>query len=731
MGIRALWLGASALTLVWCGGAAAQTAGRTGASTPPASDGAGASVSEVVVTGERRTTNLQTTAIAATVLNQDDLLRQGVTTIDQLQFVSPSLTVNNFGQGNNVNIRGIGKGEHNSQTGTGVVTYRDGAATFPGYFAEEPYYDVSSVEVLRGPQGTFSGQNATGGAIIVNTQDPKINGGYTGYLLGHYGNYNDTGAQGAVNLPINDTLAARVALNAEYHDTWYNLNGLKSGDPDIKWLSGRFSLLWQPTPELKILFKEDLSYLDNGGYFGDSLTAPDTDHLFDINTNYGTYAVDKLSRSTLKIDYTLPDALQFRSVTSYQVGRTAWKGDIDGTALPVPNYVINEASDETLWSQEFNLISPANRPFSWILGFYYQSNDYDYPSFNVGVPPGVVDTNLVGVNNTHNFAGFGQASYNFGHGLELQAGLRYSTWSTTNHTTYFVPEFGSLLTQRQDESKDGNNFTGKVALNWTIDDDNFVYAFVASGAKPGGLNTSVYAFPPVPIPAPFKQEYVTDYEVGWKARFFDRHLRTQVGFFYNQFEDFQVIVPIPNDPLHATELNNPSTTVLYGGEASAQAVFGDLTFKVNAAVQHSELGRVFASDSRILAIRTPCNLDTGPASATCTNLEGHTQTYAPNITGNMVVQYDIRLANGDVISPSANFAYISHQWGTLFQNRAAGDYLAARKILGASLAWTHGPFTATAYGYNLTNDQYVSALLSPIRIAGAPRQFGVSLMRRF
>ncbi len=91
------------------------------------------------------------------MLTGDDLTNKGIVVVDQLMFVTPSATVNNFGQGIDFNIRGIGKGEHNSQTTTGVVTYRDGVATFPGYFTEEPYYDLASVEVLRGPQGTFGG----------------------------------------------------------------------------------------------------------------------------------------------------------------------------------------------------------------------------------------------------------------------------------------------------------------------------------------------------------------------------------------------------------------------------------------------------------------------------------------------------------------------------------------------------------------------------------------------
>ena len=128
---------------------------------------------EIVVTAERRATSLQRTPIAATVLTGDDLANAGVTSVDQLQFISPGATVNNFGQGNDFNIRGIGKAEHNTSTTTGVITYRDGVATFPGYLQAEPYYDIARVEILRGPQGTFVGQNATGGRCLRHLEQPS------------------------------------------------------------------------------------------------------------------------------------------------------------------------------------------------------------------------------------------------------------------------------------------------------------------------------------------------------------------------------------------------------------------------------------------------------------------------------------------------------------------------------------------------------------------------------
>jgi iron complex outermembrane receptor protein len=728
MRIHALWVSASALTLALsCGGFAQAQTGATASGTAKTADAA--TVQELIVTAERRNENLQQTAIAATVLTGTDLRKQGIVTVDQLQFVSPSLTVNNFGQGNDFDIRGIGKGEHNTQTGTGVVTYRDVVATFPGYFQEEPYFDVSSVEILRGPQGTFSGQNATGGSVIINTVDPKINGGYSGYLQGQVGNYSDWGLQGAVNLPINDTLAARVAFNTEERDSFYHIGGPWTGDPGLKWGSARLSLLWTPTDKLKVLWKTDYDYLDNGGYFGDPITSPSTKTLFNFSNNYKTYATDQFVRSIVKADYTTDSGITLRSISGYQQGRSAWTGDIDGTALATPNFIIAEAVNERLWSQEVNVISPDKGPLTWVVGAFYQNNRYDFPSglFDIGVPPGAVDEDLNGVNSTYTAAAFGQVSWNWDNGLQLQVGARYSKWSSTNRVHYTVPEFA--LDFFQDQTTDGNNLTGKVALNWNLDADNFLYAFVATGAKPGGLNTALY-FAGGVVPPPFGQEYVTDYEIGWKSSLLDNHLHTQLGAYYNSFDHFQVILPIPSQPTSTTEQNVPNPTKLYGVEAQAQAVFGDFSFNVGLGLEKSELGTFFSEDPR-LATSGSCNPDTGPATATCINLSGKPQTYAPDVTFNVLAQYNFHLGDGDLLTPQVTYSHISDQWGTLFDNVAAGDHLAARDIVNANLAWTHGDLVVTAYGANLTDDRYVAALLSPIRLAGPPRQYGIRITKAF
>src|SRR6478672_5916098 len=175
MNRRRLWLGTTAIALAWTGQAEAQA---PQARKPEASTEAQPSEAplpaDIVITARRRSENLMKTAISGTVLTGTDLTNKGVSNVDSLQFAAPSITVNNFGQGMDFNVRGIGKGEHNTQTETGVITYRDGVPAFPGYFTLEPYYDVANIQVLRGPQGTIVGQNATGGAVFVNSNDPII-----------------------------------------------------------------------------------------------------------------------------------------------------------------------------------------------------------------------------------------------------------------------------------------------------------------------------------------------------------------------------------------------------------------------------------------------------------------------------------------------------------------------------------------------------------------------------
>jgi iron complex outermembrane receptor protein len=329
---------------------------------------------------------------------------------------------------------------------------------------------------------------------------------------------------------------------------------------------------------------------------------------------------------------------------------------------------------------------------------------------------------LQGRNPERSLAVFGQVGFQVTPTLKIDLSGRYTDSRTTNRVD--IMQFGTYL--RDDQTATSNNFSFKAALGWKVDPNNYLYAFAASGFKPGGLNLPVG----LGIPAPFIPETVTSFEAGWKSNFAGGHGHLTIDGFYNNYKNFQVIIGYPTFPTFGDELNVANTTRIYGFEADADIKFGGLTLDAGVNVTHSELGQFYATDSRFKTT-TPCDPSTGPVSATCINLKGAQQTYAPNFTFNAGAKYDYVMANGDKLTPSVNFGHVAGQWATLFDNVSQGDRLAARNILTAGLAFSHKTWTVTGYATNLTNQHYVAALNSGLDFAGPPRQYGIKVLKIF
>ena len=732
---HARWVSLAVLALQWYGSAqaaeaaAAAEADQATATTPAMtekekSDKEAQTLQKVTITATRRAEPLQTSSTSASVLTGDDLTKLGVNIVDQIQFAMPSATANNFGQGLNFNIRGIGKAETNTQTTVGVISYRDGIATFPGYFAEEPYYDIASVQIFRGPQGTFGGQNAIGGAVFVESNDPSIKGGASGYLSGQYGNYNDTAFQGALNVPISSTLAARVAFNTEDRNSFWKIKGpYTGGNGALESRSARLGLLWQPIPALTVLLKADVNRIDMGAYPADPVNG--TNDPFNITANGDQKAKDRFGRQTMKIEYTFDNGSKFRSITGHQTGNTAYNADLDGTSAGFNEF--RDSVDEAITSQEFNLISPDSGPFTWIVGAYTQKDKYTFPpgQFVIGVPLGSIysEYRLDGTNPKKTWAAFGQIGYLLTDELKLVVEGRYSKSTTSNDVN--VVQYSTVIKDTQEAKF--NNFSGKVALNWTLNENHFLYAFAATAFRPGGLNVPVG----LGLPAPFKEEKVRTFEAGWKATWMGGQVQTQTSAFYNNYRNFQVTIGYPNYPTFGIELNTPNPTKMYGLEGQIQAKLGDgWAARANVGWLHSSIGEFFATDPRA-ASTAPCDVAKGPdVGGSCRNLGGHEQTYAPNMTFNASIER--RFMIGDFsITPRINYAYVSSQWATLFENRARGDELGSRNLLGAQIDWEHGDWMGSLYGMNLTDKRYLAAIGSGLRYAGAPRQYGVRVTKFF
>ena len=218
----------------------------------------------IIVTAQRREEDLQDVPIAATALSGDQLADKAVERLADLQFAAPSVSITDQGLTQSVNLRGIGIASGSPAVANGVAQYIDGVFQ-PPIMTASSFYDIATIEVLRGPQGTLVGSNSTGGAIFINTRNPELDE-TSGYAEGHYGSFNAAGLEGAINLPLAQDLAVRVAGTTRWRDSYYTDIGRFSNEPGaLDEQAVRIGLLWEPE-NFRALAKVEWIDKDTGGY---------------------------------------------------------------------------------------------------------------------------------------------------------------------------------------------------------------------------------------------------------------------------------------------------------------------------------------------------------------------------------------------------------------------------------------------------------------------------------
>jgi len=684
-------------------------------------NGADDKLEQIVVTAERRSTDLQLSPIAATVLTGEQLTKLNVNTVDSLMFNTPSLTVQSSGENALINIRGIGKSDGGAQDSSGVLIYRDGVSTTPnGLISDEPYYDIASIEVLRGPQGTFAGQNATGGAIFINEANPTLDK-FGGWIEGQIGNYTDVRVRGAVNIPLSDQLAIRLATDDENRDTFFHMSGPWTGNPGkLHSTNWRLSTLWKPDDDFTALLKLDYNYIDHGGSPAAPFTGL-TQHIFDVASDSYLSGYEKQYRIVLQLSKRFADGITLKSISGYQDGRLTYSLDADGTATKPPlglspEVFVANANDRTI-SEEINLVSADTGPFQWVAGGVYQDDDLNNPQFILSLAPFGTPKTSVALNGLQNTAirtswgVFAQGSYSITDALKLQAGARYSE---TNFTARSIAQLlfngFPLVTQKLDNAKQSDSrLTYKVDLDYTLDEHNFLYAFIATGHKGGGINANGAVFSP---------EDVTDDEIGWKGTYFAGHLKTQLGAFYEDYRNFQLAL---FDPVLGAgrDANATGSTILKGIEAQMQAAFGSLQFNLGTSYVSTRIGQFSAIDSRNRALGNQV-------------LNGRPLPNAPLWTAQAGVQYAFDLGNHQTLTPRVDYSLVGSRWATVYEV-VPGDFLQEQNILNAQLIYDYSDTLAfTAYATNVTNDHYVTLqLLGNLGMPGPPRQFGIRVYKSF
>lgn len=699
---------------------------------------------EIVITAQRRVEDVQKVASAVTAISGDKLNDKAITRLDDLQFAIPSLTISDAGLTQSVNIRGIGLASGSPAVTPGIATYVDGVAQ-PPIVTTGSFYDMESVEVMRGPQGTFVGSASTGGAIFLSSRNPELNK-TDGYVEAALGNYSNRSAQGAINLPAGEKFAFRVAGTYRQRDSYYTDIGPFDNHPDrLDEAGGRVGMLWQPTDSFQGIVK--LEYVDRqtGGYAfrpgQGALTAPlRSSDIRTLTYDDPTSNHERAKQATLELRQEAFGGITFRYLGGYQDKRINNLYDLDGTIQPPqPNPYTRTSMDqfvrEQVYTHEINVISPINGAFDWIVGGYWQRNKIivDITQQNTPGTPLDIDVNTEKTVS----ALFAQAGYKITQTLKLNVGARYNTFDASGGGSVVVgrglpfPPFNGTGLQVADlsGSHDDARATGKVAIEWTANNDNLLYAFVARGYKPGGFNSAVDEFDP---------ETVWDYELGWKSTLLDGRLRTQFGAFWNDYTGFQLDGLNPETGRFQTF--NVANATVRGLEAQAQARLGGWGFDVGVSYVDSSLSEVQFVDTRTLPPGTnlpQCAAGALPGTpATCfdygpyiATADGGPLLYSPGWTFNAGAEYTIPMGDNASLRPRVNYGYVGSQYTTLLY--LPTDRLGSRGLLSAQLTYSRDSWMVEAYGTNLTDKDYLSGGGGQVEYYGAPREYGLRVSMRF
>ncbi len=609
---------------------------------------------EVVVTAERRATDIMSTPISIVAVSGAQLQTSQIVDINALGQVSPNLLIFTTGMNSTADIRGVGNSNQGGDETPGVAIIRDGLPNNTSGFGENiPYFDIADVEVLRGPQGTFTGSNSTGGAIDINSANPNFSG-LSGYVDATFATYTEQKVTGAVNLPVTDTFAMRLAFYEETRGSFFRdeatlVDGPYEGGPYIRAAGNtpssgdqatydpgnvndrdvRLSFLWKPTENLQSLTKIEFDNEDSEGIptqpnintfaplpgqacpAGDG-TAPNCHFVWAPGYSGNPYELNNWASYMLKANadsaeyseelrYTLTGGTVLRALAGVQELNQTLVSSTSNDSLDVGSFT-QSINHTPIYSGEIDAISPTTGRFSWIAGAMisytnWTPNEY---AVNVNAPFSATDPEVSSwvdgeAVRTETHGVFGQVSWQFTPTLQLVAGGRMS-WDSL---------FGICPGTPATCGKDtiiGIYAPPPINLNIHLPPGRSTSDRVPSGKldlnwtpRPGQLFYGFVArgYKPgesnVGYSPATHYEWVTDYEAGWKGKLANGHMQLQLDGYYMQYEDMIHQIFNPAAPTSTSEANIPSS-ILKGIEASLQSNVGHLSVNVNGAYNKSILG---------------------------------------------------------------------------------------------------------------------------------------------
>jgi iron complex outermembrane receptor protein len=602
----------------------AQTNSEAGESASPAASN---ELGEIIVTAEKRSTNLQRTPISITVLSGDLMQKEQVRTLEDITSLVPNFQMSETEGYPQITVRGVGI--------TNFVPGAEGevAVNLNEVYISRPIaqltslYDVSSIEVLRGPQGTLYGRNATAGSVNIATSKPTDV--WSGYFRSTTGNYGLVNVEGGIGGPIiDDTLLFRIAGIRETRDG-YGKNIVTGNDVDNKDNSGaRITLVYRPNSNFKAtLIGEWYKEHDNGAsvhYFGaagltglpGALGVPPTFVHFGGFSATNAYDVangrdPKFYLRTTGVTGTLEwfrDAFSVKSISGYRDQSSHTGTPADGGSTDNGVFIAGEPAHSL--SEELQAHYDTQTAHVTVGLYYFGENDnylpasviasnallnYDFPTLPQRTGPGFVDfAEIGGLTKTTAKAAFVEGSYEVIKDLTITVGARYSRENKQLFQRYGVDLYKPYTADTAPPPEIAIpprtfvSTTPKAGIQYQIDSQTLLYFTYAQGFKSGG-------FDPGSAPAvAYQPEKLSDYEGGVKTTLFDNRLRLGLSGFYYNYTDLQVqeIVGV------TVATTNAATAKIYGSEVEVSAALTDaLTLDATGSFLHARYGHYAGPDA--------------------------------------------------------------------------------------------------------------------------------------
>lgn len=522
---------------------------------------------EIVVTATKRETFLQDTPLAVSAIGGDAIDSRGIRDLQELSVSQPSLVMGTDAAfGFNASIRGIDSSASGIGTDTPVAFYVDGVYLGRNAGGVFGLANIERIEVLRGPQGTLFGRNATAGAVHIITKTPGDKTEFFGEA--EYGNFSHIRVRASAQAPISDNLSFLIAGYHQQAKSFSHNNAFTGENMEpVRDTNIRATLAYRPSPATEIVFRADYGVSEPDAWRPDVVTKPGyvgtaadasidnisatLPYIDDIAVNDDEYIRRRQGGFALTVEQDLSDTLQLTSISAWRKSYATFLIDSDGTTAVGQRSWLNFEHQNQI-SQELRLTSNNDGWFNWLLGGYYfreKANTRFYADrFNLPVPDQI---GFRPFNKTEALAAFGELTLAVSDSLTIRPGLRYSRETKTFSNvmvrdlspdpTRGVPRqlpFDETL--RQTTEKTWTDWSPKISIDYHLNDDIMIYALAQKGFKSGGNNHTAADLVGNPT---FDPEKVWSYEAGIRSDLFDRRLRINITGFYMDYKSLQVRAP--------------------------------------------------------------------------------------------------------------------------------------------------------------------------------------------